>query len=149
MLALDTNILVYAHREEFPQHGRALAALERLVTGSVPFGVPVFVLGEFLRVVTHPTFLPTPSSEVVAVRALDAVLSSPASRLLQPGSSFWSRLKEQVKADRIRGNHVLDAQIGAVCREHGINTLLTEDQRFPAPPGLRLTSLEEFSAAGP
>ena len=53
MIALDTNVLVYAHRAEFPQHAQAARVVRELSEGVIPFGLPVFALGEFVRVCTH------------------------------------------------------------------------------------------------
>ena len=50
---IDTNILVYAHRIETPKHKLAHNWLFYLAEGDVPWGLPVFAMGEFVRVVTH------------------------------------------------------------------------------------------------
>ena len=62
MIAIDTNILVYAHREELPLHRKARARLVGLAEGFEPWALPVFCLGEFLRVVTHPKVFDPPST---------------------------------------------------------------------------------------
>ena len=54
MIAVDTNILIDAHRKEMPQHERARRWLTELSEGEEPWALPVFAMGEFLRVVTHP-----------------------------------------------------------------------------------------------
>ena len=62
MIAVDTNILVYAHRKELPDHALALSRLTELAQGRTPWAMPVFCLGEFLRVVTHPRIFDPPST---------------------------------------------------------------------------------------
>lgn len=52
MIAIDTNVLIYAHREETPHHQAAYPALNRVATAKQSFGLPVFCLAEFLRIVT-------------------------------------------------------------------------------------------------
>lgn len=52
MIAVDTNILVYAHRAEAPLHSQAMACLRGLAEGAEPWGIPVSCLHEFLAVVT-------------------------------------------------------------------------------------------------
>ena len=37
MIAVDTNVVVYAHREESPHHDRALQAVRGLAEGEVPW----------------------------------------------------------------------------------------------------------------
>ena len=130
MIAVDTNILVYAHREELPDHERALKRLRGLAEGSVPWVIPVFCLGEFVRVVTHPKVLSPPSSLDQALNALQGLLDSPTVRILNPGPQFPEFFRECVKEADARGNLSFDAQIAALCREHGVNELLTLDRDF-------------------
>ncbi|MFN3883545.1 MAG: hypothetical protein ACK4Q4_02155 [Rhodocyclaceae bacterium] len=40
MIAIDTNLLVYAHREDSPFHARAFFAIESLANGMAPWAVP-------------------------------------------------------------------------------------------------------------
>jgi predicted nucleic acid-binding protein len=46
----------------------------------------------------------------------------------------------------VRGNLVFDAQIAAVCLEHGATTLLTEDRDFTRFQGIKPLSLAAFLA---
>jgi toxin-antitoxin system PIN domain toxin len=143
VIAIDTNILIYAHRESLPQHERALAWLRHLAEGNALWGLPVFCLGEFLRVVTHPRVFDPPSTLDQAVAALEGLLQSPTLRILKPGSRYTVLLIEAVRAADARGNLVFDAQIAAVCREHGASQLLTMDRDFARFPGLQLLRLDE------
>ncbi len=142
MIAVDTNILVYAHREETVQHRRALRALRDLAEGDDVWAVPVFVLGEFLRVVTHHRIFDPPSTPVVAADAVAALLASPTVRILHPGERFWPLLREAVDDAGASGNLVLDAEIVAVCREHGVSTILSEDKDFRRFSSIQLRALD-------
>jgi toxin-antitoxin system PIN domain toxin len=130
MIAVDTNILIYAHREELPLHRKARARLIELAEGDALWGIPVFCLAEFVRVVTHPRLFDPPYGVDEACRALDRVLESPSLRLLQPGARFWSLFVEAAREANAAGNLVFDAQLVAVCRENGVSALLTEDRDF-------------------
>ena len=143
MIAVDTNILVYAHRKILPRHGLALAWIKYLAEGNVPWGLPVFCLGEFVRVVTHPRVLAPPSTLDQAWSALEGLLQSPTFRILNPGPRYPELFKEAVRAADARGNVVFDAQIAAVCREQGVSRLLTADRDFARFPGIHLIALEE------
>ncbi len=88
MIAVDTNILIYAHRAEFPEHVAARKLLADLAEGPELWALPVFCLGEFLRVVTHPAILKPPSDLPAAKRSLEALLDSPSVRVLSPGDRF-------------------------------------------------------------
>lgn len=130
MIAVDTNVLVYAHREELPQHKRARARLVELAEGHDRWGIPVFCLGEFLRVVTHPRLFAPPFTVDEATDALARVLDSPSLVVLIPGERYWPLLQETMRQGRAIGNLAYDAQIAALCREAGVRALLTEDRDF-------------------
>jgi hypothetical protein len=141
VIAVDTNILVYAHREELPQHAVARDRVTALAEGDAPWAIPVLCLGEFVRVVTHPRLFDPPHSIDEACGALDRLLASPSVRILSPGDRFWLLLAEAVRDAAATGNLVFDAQVAAVCRESGVSTLLTEDRDFDRFSALRTVRL--------
>lgn len=130
MIAVDTNVLVYAHREELPQHRAARAKLTALAEADRTWGIPVFCVAEFVRVVTHPKLFDPPYGADEACRAVDQLLASPSVRVLHSGPSFFAHFAEAVRDANAVGNLVFDAQIVAVCRESGVTSLLTEDRDF-------------------
>jgi toxin-antitoxin system PIN domain toxin len=130
VIAVDTNILVYAHREELVQHRRARTRLVELAQGAARWAIPVFCLGEFLRVVTHPRLFDPPFAIDEACEALGRVLEAPSLVVLTPGERFWPLLAGAAAEAEATGNLVFDAQIVAVCREAGVSALLTEDRDF-------------------
>lgn len=130
MIAVDTNILVYAHRAELAKHEAAAARLVALAEGPAMWALPVFCLGEFLRVVTHPKLFDPPFTPSEACRALERILASPSLEVLSPGPAFPELLLEAVHEGRAVGNLAFDAQIVALCRESGVSALLTEDRDF-------------------
>ncbi len=99
-------------------------------------GIPVFCLGEFLRVVTHPRLFDPLFGITEACDALDRVLTSPSLTVLTPGDRFWPLLSRATNDAHAIGNLVFDAQIVALCREAGVSALLTEDRDFDRFPGL-------------
>ncbi len=141
MIAIDTNILVYAHREELPLHRKARARLVGLAEGFDPWALPVFCIGEFLRVVTHPKVFDPPSTLRQAVQAIGNLLESPSCVILNPAEGFWPILAQTAKDADTRGNIVYDAQIVAVCREHGVREILSEDRDFSRFEGIALHTL--------
>ena len=130
MIAVDTNVLVYAHREELAHHAAARARVTELAEGDEAWAIPVFCLGEFLRVVTHPRLFDPAYPVDEACAALDRVLESPSLRILYPGERYWPLLRDSMLEANASGNLVFDAQIVAVCRESGVATLVTEDRDF-------------------
>jgi toxin-antitoxin system PIN domain toxin len=144
MIAVDTNVLLYADREETPQHRAALRAIRRLAEGNEAWAVPIQCIGEFLRVVSHDRVFqpPTPIDEALA--SIESLLASPAARLLMPGNRYLQILRDVIARSGVRGNLVVDAQIAAVCLEHGASTLLTEDRDFTRIQGIKPLSLAAF-----
>jgi hypothetical protein len=141
MIAVDTNVLVYAHRAEAPLHGPGFEELRALSEGPAAWAIPVFALGEFLRVVTHPAVFRPPSKLPQALGFLDGLLASPSLQVLSPGPRYWLLLRETIADSGARGNSVFDAQIAAVCREHGVPTILTEDREFRRFSGISIRRL--------
>ena len=146
MIAVDTNILLYADREETPQHRAALRAIRRLAEGHEAWAIPIQCVGEFLRVVSHDRVFqpPTPIGEALA--SIESLLASPSARVLVPGGRYLRILREVIERAEVRGNLVFDAQIAAVCLEHGATTLLTEDRDFTRFQGIKPLSLAAFLA---
>ena len=140
MIAVDTNVLIHAHRAELPRHKESLRTLRRLAEGEIPWGLPVFVIGEFMRVTTHPRVLSPPSTIKQACEAVDALLASPTCRLLIPGPRFTTLLAKLCRDHDMTGNRVFDAQIAAVCLEHGGTELLTCDRDFDRIHEIQVTT---------
>lgn len=128
VIAIDTNILIHAHRKDSSEHNDCVRALKLLAEGEVPWGLPVFCVGEFLRVVTHPRVFDKPSTHNQAWDALNSLRESPAVRLLNPGNNYVSLLENVMTEVNATGNFVFGAQIAAVCIEHGVSRLVTLDK---------------------
>lgn len=140
MKAVDTNVLVYAHREEMPLHEAARACLEELAEGAAPWGLPVFCIGEFVRVVTHRRIFHPPSSLDQALAVIDALAASPGLRLLAPDAEYCAIFRTMSEAAKATGNLAFDTQIASVCHSHGA-TLVTADRDF-ARFGIQTEGLE-------
>lgn len=138
MIAVDTNLLVYADRSDLPQHARARAVLEELFHGTEPCGIPVFCLTEYVRVVTHPRLFLAPTRLDDALDNTAALLESPSCILLLPGERFADLFRRSSREADARGNLVFDAAIAALCLEHRVAELWTADRDFSRFPGLRL-----------
>jgi predicted nucleic acid-binding protein len=50
--------------------------------------------------------------------------------ILNPGERYWPLLVEAMRQAAAVGNLAFDAQVVAVCREYGVESLLTEDRDF-------------------
>lgn len=141
MTAVDSNVLIEAHRQEVPQHAAAKARLEALAAGDAPWGIPVFCLGEFVRVVTHQRVFSPPTSVEDACRVIERLLGAPSCRLLVPGAGYPALYAAALREAEAAGNLAIDAQIVAVCREAGVTAFLTRDRDFARFKGFRTQSL--------
>lgn len=136
MIALDTNLLVYAHREDSPWHDAAYARLAALAEGRMAWAIPWPCLHEFLAIVTHPRIYAPPSPLATAVDQVEAWLESPSVTLLAESEGYWMELRSALQEGRIAGPQVHDARIAALCRLHGVRELWTVDRDFGRFPGL-------------
>jgi toxin-antitoxin system PIN domain toxin len=141
VIAVDTNVLVTAHREDLPKHRLALEKLAALAAGDTPWAIPVFCFDEFVRVVTQPRLFDPPSTLDEAIAALEGLLESPTLRILSPGGRYPKLFAEALREADARGNLAFDAQIAAVCREQGAGRLLTMDRDFARFRDLQLLDL--------
>lgn len=124
------------------QHAAALSRLRELAEGHEPWALPVFCAAEFIRVVTHARLFDPPSTLDQALTALRTILAAPTVRLLLPGERFMPLFERCLTDGDARGNLVFDAQIAALCLEHGSTRLLTLDRDFARFPRLRSVGLE-------
>jgi len=68
-------------------------------------------------------------------------------RLLAPTPLHWPLLREAIGSGETSGNLVFDAEIAALCREHGVERILTEDRDFGRFPFLFTVSLADEPAS--
>lgn len=136
MIAIDTNILVYAHREDAPLHAAAYEKLVELAEGRATWAIPWPCLHEFLAVVTHPRIFRPPTPLGAALAQVHAWLESPTLRLLSEDGGYLDTLAGLLEAGQVTGPQVHDARIAALCRYHGVSELWTADRDFGRFPSL-------------
>ena len=131
MLAVDTNVLVYSHRREVPEHAQALEVVRSLAESAEPWAIPWPCLYEFWSVVTHPRiWKDAATSPDKAWAQIEAWLASPQLRLLAETREFGTILGKFLKRPRVRGPRVHDARVAALCVAHGVEALVTRDRDF-------------------
>lgn len=137
MIAVDTNLLVYAHREDAPWHRAAYDRLEQLATGRAPWAIPWPCVHEFLSVVTHPHIYKPPTPLRSALDQVAAWLEAPSLVLLSESADHWPHLRETIQRSRITGPQVHDARIAALCSANRVDELWTADRDFSRFPRLK------------
>lgn len=140
MKAVDTNILVYAHRAEMPFHPAAERCIRELAEGPAAWAIPWPCLHEFLAIATNPRLFRTPSPMPAAMAQVDAWIESPSLVLLGETPGHWAVLKQTVQAAKVTGAMIHDARIAAICRQHGVSLLLSADRDFTRFAGLKTTN---------
>ena len=130
MIAVDTNVLVYAHRAESAFHGAAYASMAQLAEGAKPWGIPVACLHEFLAVVTNPKILDPASTGAQALAQVDAWLASPTAQVLHTSGQHWAVLADLTRLGKLQGGQFHDARIAAICLENGVSVLWSADRDF-------------------
>ena len=137
MIAVDTNVLVYAHRREAAEHPVALDRLRALAAGRDPWAIPWPCVYEFFSVVTNPKiWRQSASTPQQAWAQLEAWFAAPTLRLLGESQGFTSVLSGFVRRPRVRGAVVHDARIAAICIAHGVEALMSRDRDFSLFPEL-------------
>jgi uncharacterized protein len=149
MIAIDTNILVYAHRPHFEAHARCRAAIEGLVHSGARFALPWPCLHEFIGVVTNARVFspPTPVGEAVAF--LDDFAALPNCQFLGETTTHLGMLADLLRTPGVAGPRVHDARIAAICLAHGVSELWTADRDFSYFPRLRTRNPVVLSGRAP
>jgi len=140
LIAVDTNILVYAHREDSPFHNPAAQRISDLAEGSATWSIPWPCVHEFLAIVTHPRIYAPPTPLLRALDQVDAWLESPTLVLLAESGDHWPVLRKILSRSRIAGPQVHDARIVALCLQHGVRELWSADRDFNRFAGLTIVN---------
>jgi uncharacterized protein len=130
VIAVDTNILVYAHRKDSEWNSQAHATLVELAMSPVAWAIPWPCIHEFLAIVTHPRIFVPPSSLHQALEQVRAWMESPSLILISEDGAYWQRLDELLRGSKLKGPAIHDARIAAICRVHGVSELWTADRDF-------------------
>ncbi|HMF96517.1 MAG TPA: TA system VapC family ribonuclease toxin [Vicinamibacterales bacterium] len=138
MIAVDTNILVYAHREDAPWHDAADARMRELAEGRAAWAIPWSCVHEFVAIVTHPRIYRPPTPLALALEQVDAWLDSPTVSTIGESGDHWPVLRALIEGGRLAGGQIHDARVAAVCLAHGVTELWTVDRDFSRYPALRI-----------
>lgn len=138
MIAVDTNILVYAHRRDSTWHERARACIQNLAERASQWAIPWPCMHEFLAIVTHPRVFNSPSTLDEAFDQVDVWLRSPSVVLIGESPTHSATLRTIAKHALATGGRMHDARIAAICIDHQVEALWTADRDFSRFPPLRV-----------
>lgn len=128
MIAVDTHILVYAHREEAPWYDTASRCLVEV--GERPWAIPWPCAHEFLAIVTHPRVLDPPSAIEDALLALESWRAVPTTTFLSELEGYAEVLTAVLRGAKVVGPRLHDARIAALCKQHAVAELWTAHRDF-------------------
>jgi toxin-antitoxin system PIN domain toxin len=141
LIAVDTNLLVYAHRADSPFHQIAFRRLAELAEGLANWAIPWPCLHEFIGVVTNTRIYAPPSTLEEAFDQVEAWLASPSLVLIAESTTHWPTLRTVLATSRCTGPQVHDARVAAICRQHGVREIWSADRDF--------TRFEDVSVVNP
>jgi hypothetical protein len=139
MIAIDTNILVYAHRRDSPFYSAAHTALHGLAENRA-WAIPWPCLYEFYSVVTHVRRYMPPSTPRQAIDQIEAWMASPYLQILGESALAWPTLRGVIMAGRPTGRQIHETKIVALCLQYGVRELWTADRDFSRYPQLRIVN---------
>ncbi len=138
MIALDTNLLLYAHRSATPEHRRAQIALERAAEDASGWGISVPVLGEFWSIVTSAKASGRASTALEAASFVRALIDEGGMKVWMPTANFATSLLEHATQLLISGVKIFDLQIGLIALLNGAREIWTHDIDFVRVPGIKI-----------
>jgi uncharacterized protein len=147
VIALDTNILVYAHRAGCPEHQAARRAIEDAASHRDLWGIPSPCLFEFWSVVTHPSSTGGGSDPVSARRFIEALIQTAGAAILPPPPSLAPRCLQIAEQLDVRGPRIFDLQISLTALDAGVTEIWSHDAGFLGLPGLKIR--DPFRVARP
>lgn len=131
MIAVDTNILVYAHRPDYSeQHEPARSAIASLSRGRKPWAIPWPCVHEFVGNVTNRRIYKSPTPLSMALEAISIWLSSKDVQVLHESDGHFMSLCELCIDGDVSGSQIHDARIAAICVDHGVSQLWSADRDF-------------------
>jgi uncharacterized protein len=138
MIALDTNLLIYAHKQRNPFHAEGVEVVDSLRHQRAPWSIPWPCIHEFIAVATHPAIYKPASTLSEALGFVDGLLASPQLHLLAESPGYFEKLRELSTAAKLKGPRIHDARVAALCLHHGVLELWSVDRDFSLFPQLRV-----------
>ena len=131
LIAVDSNVLVYAHRREARMGDAAHSLMVELSEGDRAWAIPWPCCYEFLSVVTNRRIwkdeADPPAACVGPATGLDRITIEPPHRR---DRRLHGRSRRFAGHPRVVGGVVHDARIAAICVAHGVEALLTRDREL-------------------
>ncbi len=129
MVIPDLNVLIYAHNSAMAEHKTAKAWWENTVNGAETVGFPWTVALGFVRLMSNPAVVQSPLDPDTLLARIDAIIKSPSVKLVTPGSSHVSVMRELIAETGAGHRMITDVHLAALAIELDA-TLATNDADF-------------------
>jgi toxin-antitoxin system PIN domain toxin len=136
MILPDVNVLIYAFRQDAPQHAFCHRWLTAIVANARPFGLSPLTLGALVRITTNPRVFRNPSTLAEAFTFSDYLLQQPNCDIIEPRKTHWDIFQRLCIETGTGGPRVTDAWFAALAIEAGCEWV-TMDRDFARFPGLK------------
>jgi hypothetical protein len=136
MILPDVNVLIYAFRQDAPQHAIGRAWLRDIVLGNARFGLSPLVLAAVVRITTDRRVYETPSALSEALGFCEDLRAQPHCQPVEPGERHWEIFKRLCLETDTTGRRVADAWYAALAIEWGCDWV-TFDRDYARFPGLK------------
>jgi predicted nucleic acid-binding protein len=148
VIAIDTNLLVYAHRSATPEPKTSSARRGACCASPGGWGFSIGNILEFWSVVTHPAAKGRPSTPNEAKKFIRSLVDQGGAAIWLPAPGFDARFLDTATRLSLVGPRVFDLQIALTALDHGVREMWTHDAGFIHLPGLSVHDpLEEDSHA--
>lgn len=136
MILPDVNVLIYAFRQDVPQHSSCRPWLNSLIEGETRFGVSPLALSALVRITTNPRAFREPSTINEAFEFCDNLLGQPHCQVIEPGERHCDIFRRLCIDTGTRGSRVTDAWFAALAIDWGCEWI-TLDRDYARFPGLK------------
>jgi toxin-antitoxin system PIN domain toxin len=137
----DVNLLIYAFRQDVPEHSTSRAWLDHVISGDARFALSKLTLSALVQVTTNPRSYPVASTLEDAFGFCDDLLTQPHCQFIEPRERHWHIFQKLCIETSTRGPDVTDAWYAALAIEWGCEWV-TFDRDFLKFPGLNCTLLK-------
>lgn len=136
MILPDVNVLIYAFRQDVPQHAACNSWLTNVVASDGHFALSPLTLSALVRITTNTRSYREPSTLAEAFTFCDYLRGQPNCQIVEPGEHHWEIFRRLCMETDTRGPRVTDAWFAALAIEWGCEWVTT-DRDYARFPGLK------------
>ena len=136
MICPDINLLLYAIFSSYPQHQKAKAWLDGVLSSSQTVRIGHVVVLGFIRISTNARVFTKPLKTDQAISVVDGWLAQPNVELIGPADSHWDNLKAMLRGANAGSNLTTDAHIAALAADYGL-VIYSNDTDFVRFPNVK------------